>query len=124
LREPDNIAESKRELKLVMQDKLRSYYRVNLDGAADARVEPEDLLLVALKPNDNQFIWVESVGFNFNGDANPIFDMGISGYIWDSGNPRRAIFVAGTSPEFVEEKEQSQTLETNGQPTATITIGE
>lgn len=124
LREPNNIAETVREMALILEDALRSHSETVLIGAADPRVEPEDLLLVALKPDNHKFIRLTGVSFRLVGGSNPLFDMQLTGSVWKDGNLRAPSFTSDSQAVMTTDKEQVITITTDGLPFAQISIKE
>lgn len=124
LREPNNIAETVREITLILDDALRSGSETVLTGAADPRVEPEDLLLVSLEPDGDKFVRINSVGFRLSGGQNPVFDMQLSGTIWKDGGVRAPKFTSSDQAVLVPGREQVINISTDALPTAQISIME
>jgi hypothetical protein len=79
LREPNNIIEAMREAQFIQDDALRSYTQIPFTGAADPRVEPQDIIEVTFPAGDKSIL-VSSVGFLIqSGDKEAVFDMSIDG---------------------------------------------
>ena len=121
LREPDNIAETMRELRLVHEDLLKSFKTVALSGVADLRIEPEDLVLNRIN-DDYRYVRAGSVGLTMRSGESPIFDMDIDGFVWEDANLRRPRFLSVEGTQFTIEKEQKLTIKVDADPAPVISI--
>jgi hypothetical protein len=122
LREPNNLAETTRELNFALEDALRSRESITLTGAADARLEPEDIVMVHVDDSYYYIIVVSLSMMLISGDQ-PMFDMTLTGLIDREADAPPEIGPL-TGGEFTPGKEQEFTITTEAADDVVITLEE
>ena len=122
LREPNNITEEKRELEYLLSDLIKSQDVVAAEGAADPRLEPEDLVLLSFDDYD-KYVVIQSISLLMSSGEQPIFDMSFSGFIWGRGATRSPLFLLTQNIyDFYAGRAGKLVIEVDASPDATVTI--